>query len=602
MTYTANAQHTVIHFVDDTTGKTLTDLTLTGKTGDEIDTAVSAETLRQYEAAGYEFVAQDLPDQPTFDAQTNSDQQITVHLRHGVKSATQQLMESQTVIYVGAGDDTPKRVEVSVPVSRVVKVDAVTGDELAGSATFTTTTPGVTVDAKTGDVTFATVKTPMDAGYHAKRLSVVGHATPTMDGVSVVKYERDTQRVHVVYVDDDQAGRAVMTGDDLTGLTGDAVAFAPSYVPNYVMTHVDQTGAMTFDKATQVDQTITVHLQHDMAPVDNYVTRQIHYCATNEASVPAAQTKTVVLHGLMDLVTGRIEWSDQKMPAVSTPVKSGYQADIEIVPDVNLAEPTPDWMVDVTYTPAPQQVHVVFVDQATGRELRNVAIAGVTDGDVDFSHTQSMTDSYLAAGYDLVQDTTPVKVTFTTEMPTYQVVLAHRHKQVTQEVTRHVHYETSTGVPAPEMVTQTVTMTGERDLVTGEIVWQPVSVAGVVSPFVPDYTADQLVVRGDVLKTPDMAEVVVCYVPKAKVPLTTPKPAPQPESGVTKVATVQPVATTTSATVVAKSVATDDIKSQKVMLPETGAERDFVMTIAGLLLLSISAGLAIGWFYSEDKQ
>lgn len=98
-----------------------------------------------------------------------------------------------------------------------------------------------------------------------------------------------------------------------------------------------------------------------------------------------------------------------------------------------------------------------------------------------------------------------------------------------------------------------------------------------------------------------MADVIVRYVPKAKSPLVTPEPAPQPESGVTKVATEQPVATTTSATVVAKSVVTDDIKSQNVMLPETGAERDFVMTIAVLLLLSISAGLAIGWFYSEDK-
>lgn len=604
VTYSADMQRAVVRFVDDTAGETLTDLTLTGKTGANIDTTVSAETLRQYEVAGYEFVTQDLPDQPMFDAQTNSDQQFTVHLRHSVKSATQQLTESQTVIYVGAGDDTPKRVEVSVPVARVAKVDAVTGEELVGSATFTTETPGVTVDAKTGAMTFAPVVSPEVAGYHASRLSVVGHATPTMDGVVVVKYDRDMQRVHVVYVDDDRSGRVVMTGDDLTGLSGDTVAFTPAYVPNYVMTHVDQTDAMTFDKATQVDQTITVHLQHDMAPIDNYVTRQIHYWSTNETSVPVAQTQTVVLHGLMDLVTGHIKWSDQTMPAVATPVKAGYQADIKLVPDVNLDEPTPDWVVDVTYTPAPQQVHVTFVDQTTGRELNNVAITGLTDGDVDFSSAQLMTDSYLAGGYELVQESTPVKATFTNEMPTYQVVLAHRHEQVTQEVTRHVRYEVVAGVPAPETVTQTVMMTGDRDMVTGEIVWQPVSVAGVVSPFVPDYTADQLVVRGDVLTTPEMADVVVRYVPKEKAPIATAES--EPESVVAKELTVQVVQTTltstASATVKAKPVTTNDIKSQRVMLPETGAERDFVMTIAGLLLLSISAGLAIGWFYSEDKH
>ena len=366
-----------------------------------------------------------------------------------------------------------------------------------------------------------------------------------------------------------------MTGDDLTGLSGDAVTYTPAYVPNYVMTYVDQSSAATFDKTTQVDQTITVHLAHDKAPVDNYVTRQIHYWTTNHVVAPAIQTQTVVLHGLMDLVTGQIKWTTQAMPAVTTPDKPGYQADVNVVPAVDLDKPTPDWVVNVTYTPASRQTHVVFVDQTTGRELSDVAISGIADGDVDFSRVQSMTDSYLAAGYEVVRNTTPIKATFATDMPTYQVVLTHRHEQVIKQVTRHVHYETATGVPAPEMVTQTVTMIGVRDMVTGEIVWQPVSVAGVVSPFVPDATADQLVVPGDVLTSPEMTDVVVRYATKNEP---------------------------TQSVVMAKAVEADDIKSQRVMLPETGASRNFVVAMAGLLLLSVSAGLALSWFYSEDKH
>lgn len=575
VTYTADTQRAIVRFVDDTTGATLTDLTVTGKTGADIKMTIASDALSQYETAGYEFVSQDVPAHATFDAQTNSDQQFTVHLRHNTKSATQQSTESQTVIYVGAGDDTPKRVEVSVPVTRTVTVDAVTGQELAGTQTYTTETPGVTVDEKTGDLTFASVASPTVAGYHADKVAVVGHATPTMDGVTFVTYARDIQRVHVVYVDDDQGGRVVMTGDDLTGLSGDAVTYTPAYVPNYVMTYVDQSSATTFDKTTQVDQTITVHLAHDKAPVDNYVTRQIHYWTTNHVVAPAIQTQTVVLHGLMDLVTGQIKWTTQAMPAVTTPDKPGYQADVNVVPAVDLDKPTPDWVVNVTYTPASRQTHVVFVDQTTGRELSDVAISGIADGDVDFSRVQSMTDSYLAAGYEVVRNTTPIKATFATDMPTYQVVLTHRHEQVTKQVTRHVHYETATGVPAPEMVTQTVTMIGVRDMVTGEIVWQPVSVAGVVSPFVPDATADQLVVPGDVLTSPEMTDVVVRYVAKNEA---------------------------TQSVVMAKAVEADDIKSQRVMLPETGASRDFIVAMAGLLLLSVSAGLALSWFYSEDKH
>ncbi|WP_270763545.1 mucin-binding protein [Weissella confusa] len=576
VTYTADTQRAIVGFVDDTTNATLTALTVTGKTGTDIEMTIASDALSQYETAGYEFVSQDVPAHATFDAQTNSDQQFTVHLRHNTKSATQQLTESQTVIYVGAGDDTPKRVEVSVPVTRIVTVDAVTGQELAGTQTYTTETPGVTVDAKTGDLTFASVASPTVAGYHADKLAVIGHATPTMDGVTFVTYARDMQRVHVVYVDDDQGGRVVMTGDDLTGLSGDAVTYTPAYVPNYVMTYVDQSSAATFDKTTQVDQTITVHLAHDKAPVDNYVTRQIHYWTTNHVVAPAIQTQTVVLHGLMDLVTGQIKWTTQAMPAVTTPDKPGYQADVNVVSAVDLDKPTPDWVVNVTYTPASRQTHVVFVDQTTGRELSDVAISGIADGDVDFSRVQSMTASYLAAGYELVRDTTPIKATFATDMPTYQVVLTHRHEQVTKQVTRHVHYETATGVPVPEMVTQTVTMIGIRDMVTGEIVWQPVSVAGVVLPFVPDATAEHLVVPGDVLTSPEMTDVIVRYVAKNETP--------------------------TESVVMAKAVEADDIKSQRVMLPETGASRDFVVAMAGLLLLSVSAGLALSWFYSEDKH
>ena len=575
VTYTADTQRAIVRFVDDTTDVTLTDLTVTGKTGADIEMTIASDALSQYETAGYEFVSQDVPAHATFDAQTNSDQQFTVHLRHNTKSATQQLTEAQTVIYVGAGDDTPKRVEVSVPVTRTVTVDAVTGQELAGTQTYTTETTGVTVDAKTGDLTFASVTSPTVAGYHVDKVAVVGHATPTMDGVTFVTYARDMQRVHVVYVDDDQGGRVVMTGDDLTGLSGDAVTYTPAYVPNYVMTYVDQSSAATFDKTTQVDQTITVHLAHDKAPVDNYVTRQIHYWTTNHVAAPAIQTQTVVLHGLMDLVTGQIKWTTQAMPAVTTPDKPGYQADVNVVPAVDLDKPTPDWVVNVTYTPASRQTHVMFVDQTTGRELSNVTISGIADGDVDFSRVQSMTDSYLTAGYELVRDTTPIKATFATDMPTYQVVLTHRHEQVIKQVTRHVHYETATGVPAPEMVTQTVTMIGVRDMVTGEIVWQPVSVAGVVSPFVPDATADQLVVPGDVLTSPEMTDVVVRYATKNEP---------------------------TQSVVMAKAVEADDIKSQRVMLPETGASRNFVVVMAGLLLLSVSAGLALSWFYSEDKH
>jgi hypothetical protein len=405
--------------------------------------------------------------------------------------------------------------------------------------------------------------------------------------------------VHVVYVDDDRDGQVVIHGDDLIGLSGDPVTFVPKQVANYVMTQVDQSDGQTYDEDAQVDQTITVHLRHDTAPINDYVMRQIDYWTTNKTAAPANQAQTVILHGMKDLVTGEITWEPDGLAAVPSPDKTGYTVDVNVVPAVALDKPTADWRVDVTYTPEPQRTTVTIIDQTTSQVLDTLALDGTTDEPIDFATAHAKKDGYLASGYALVSDDTVFNGYFTTDTPTYTIVLAHHHEQVTQSVTRQVYYVMNDGSKAPAPVSQTVEMVGDRDDVTGDIVWQAVSLAGVVSPIMSNYTADQLVVGGVILTTPVATNVVVHY---QAVPVTepTPEPVPMPKPAPSLAPVETPAQKPTLKPVA--SVVNDEQVAQHLLLPDTGVEQEYLVTVAELLLIAIAAGLAVaGTMRRQDK-
>ena len=191
-----------ITYIDDTTGVTLDQDSLpSGEVGSKIN-YTTADKIKDYEDQGYELVSSDFTDGSQVYEKTGND--FVVHLKHKTQTITpndpnpvkpgqpinpndpnspvypteadrNNLVKdaSQTIHYVGAGDDTPADniVTQKDAFTRTVTIDKVTGKLLSMS------------DWE-GTKTFATIDTPVVDGYHADN-KTAGGLTATPDNPDV---------------------------------------------------------------------------------------------------------------------------------------------------------------------------------------------------------------------------------------------------------------------------------------------------------------------------------------------------------------------------------------------------------------------------------
>ena len=191
-----------ITYIDDTTGVTLDQDSLpSGEVGSKIN-YTTADKIKDYEDQGYELVSSDFTDGSQVYEKTGND--FVVHLKHKTQTITpndpnpvkpgqpinpndpnspvypteadrNNLVKdaSQTIHYVGAGDDTPADniVTQKDAFTRTVTIDKVTGKVLSMS------------DWE-GTKTFATIDTPVVDGYHADK-KTAGGLTATPDNPDV---------------------------------------------------------------------------------------------------------------------------------------------------------------------------------------------------------------------------------------------------------------------------------------------------------------------------------------------------------------------------------------------------------------------------------
>ncbi|TYC48358.1 LPXTG cell wall anchor domain-containing protein [Weissella muntiaci] len=190
--YVANDENATVTFIDDTTGKTLTDGTknLTGKFG-TTDSYTTAGDITNYEKQGYELVSDGYPAGGVVYNQDGTVQSFEVHLKHATKTVTPEQpgtpgtpidpsnptgpkwpngsdkdsldkKVNETVNYVYAdGSKTPTSVNDSVEFTRTATVDEVTG-----AVTYTDWS------AKDNDTSFDKKVTPVVDGYYADKAQV----------------------------------------------------------------------------------------------------------------------------------------------------------------------------------------------------------------------------------------------------------------------------------------------------------------------------------------------------------------------------------------------------------------------------------------------
>ena len=202
VTYSNNQVSGTIKYIDDTTGVELdSDNLPSGKISSKIN-YTTADKIKDYEDQGYELVSSDFTDGSQVYEKTGND--FVVHLKHKTQTITpndpnpvkpgqpinpndpnspvypteadrNNLVKdaSQTIHYVGAGDDTPADniVTQKDAFTRTVTIDKVTGKLLSMS------------DWE-GTKTFATIDTPVVDGYHADN-KTAGGLTATPDNPDV---------------------------------------------------------------------------------------------------------------------------------------------------------------------------------------------------------------------------------------------------------------------------------------------------------------------------------------------------------------------------------------------------------------------------------
>ncbi|MFR0618371.1 mucin-binding protein, partial [Limosilactobacillus mucosae] len=202
VTYSNNQVSGTIKYIDVTTGVELDSDTLpTGKVGSKIN-YTTEDKIKSYEDQGYELVSSDFTDGSQVYEKEGND--FVVKLKHKTQTITpndpnpvtpgepinpddpnspvygeetdrKNLVKdaSQTIHYVGAGDDTPTDNVVTQKdaFTRTVTIDKVTGKVLSYTDW-------------TGEKTFNTVDTPVVEGYHADK-KVAGGLTATVDNPDV---------------------------------------------------------------------------------------------------------------------------------------------------------------------------------------------------------------------------------------------------------------------------------------------------------------------------------------------------------------------------------------------------------------------------------
>ncbi|MDW8743692.1 LPXTG cell wall anchor domain-containing protein [Streptococcus suis] len=655
--YTPKEQVGKVTYIDETTGTKLETVDLNGVTDQKIGYD-PAKKIEEYEAKGYVFVSEDVPEDGVYDNIDGNSQDYVVVLRHKIEPATPDTVDPKT----------KAPVELSRTVTRTIEYKYIDENGAEASATVTQTatfTRTATVDKVTGEVTYADW-TSADAELDRVDSPAIQGYTPNMTNVPALTVNADTedQSVVVIYTPDIQKASVTYTDEttgatlEITNLTGetdaaigyttaDRIAYYKSI--GYELVSDNYPNDVVYDKDGNVTQEFQVVLKHIVTPVTpadptnpkdgstleltRTVTRTIEYKYIDEngaeASATVTQTVTFTRTATVDMVTGQVTYADwttdnASLAQVDSPAIDGYTPNLSSIPAMTVDPNQSDIHTVVIYNADQQKARVTYYDQTSGRVLETSDLTGLSDEAIDYTTTDRIA-YYESIGYRLVSNDYPDAPVYDKDgnvLQEYQVVLEHiinpvtpdnpinpktnQELELTRTVTRTIQYKyiDENGQEASATVTQTATFTRTAtvNMVTGEVIYggwasADAELDAVDSPVIDGYTPNLATVPALTVDADSVdSTVIVVYTQNTQPnPNVDPKPVPTPDQA--------------KPTTPANHVPTEQVKnveestekpslSKAEVLPNTGQEGSSSIFAIGVAL----AGLSLAILKKKKKE
>ncbi len=498
VTYDADNETADFTYFDDTTNSTLKVVNKSGKSNTSIGYTTTDE-INNYEKQGYTLVSDDTNGRNlNFDSLPTIDQHYMIHLKHKTESVTRNDTVTRTIHYLYDDGNTAKPDKTQT----VSFNETGTKDDVTGKTTWDND------DAQTVD----SVTTPSITGYTPDKSSIEGQSFKFGDkDVEVtVTYHANAQTATITYIDN--TDKKTLGSDSQNGKFNQAITF--EHDPAAKIASYEKQGYVlvsnSFDnnkyQADDNNNVFYVHLKHGTKKVsrNDDVTMTVHYVMDDGSQAPNDNKQTVSFteNGIQDLVTQKITWTpadSQTLNDVTSPVLTGYTADIKTANGKSVNFGDPDINVTVTYHANAQTATITYIDDTTKDNLDSKDASGKFGQAITFK--TAPTDeiaNYEKQGYKLVSnDFNSNKYQADNNNNVFHVHFVHDTKKVSRndDVTMTVHYVMDDGSQAPNDNKQTVSFTenGIQDLVTQKITWTPAdsqTLNDVTSPVLTGYTAD----------------------------------------------------------------------------------------------------------------
>lgn len=455
--YSANAQSQLISYVNET-GQQIKSTTLSGHTGDTVDTNIVAPEH-------YELVpGQALPKHVTLAA---SNPTIIIH----VQAKKDPIMDTDKLnktinrkITINEPGKTPRVIDQSAKFTRTGTVNEVTNQE-----TYT--------DWALNDNGLNAITVPTVEGYTPSTSKIDAVTNPTVDTKLtdvVINYTANNQSQLVNYVD--ESGRQIKQ-DNLGGYTGETINVTVKVPDHYEL--VPGQSIPEHVTLTTSNPVITVNIQAKQDPItdtnklNKTISRKITINEPGKTPQVINQSAKFTRTGKVNEVTDKESYTNWKLSGnglnvVNAPVVDGYTPNVTKIDGIispNVDTKLADATINYTANTQTQLINYVTED---GQQIKQDTLSGVTDETITIrqsapTHYEIKPGQKIPAKVTLKSNNTPINIVVVAKTDPITDP-AKLNKIITRKITINEPGKT------PQVINQSAkfTRTGTINEVTGE--------------------------------------------------------------------------------------------------------------------------------------
>ncbi|MQB85281.1 hypothetical protein DN448_09355, partial [Lactobacillus reuteri] len=516
-------------------------------------------------------------------------------------------------ITINKPGEKPQVINQTATFKRTGKTNEVTG--------ITTYTPWV-LDQNG----LTTVSAPEVPGYTPSQKTVASVDNPTTNTKLTdvtINYTANSQTTHINYVDKD--GETVKS-DTVSGKTDETVKTNSEVPAGWKITDGQIPETIHFTGEETPDTTITI--EHDTTSVDHIkpvkpgdktpsgkvidgahesdlnqtITRTINVTTPDGQTTTTKQVAKIFRDATIDDVTGEVtygSWSEDTWADFKPGQLAGYTASQADVPAVTVKDGQKDQTVDITYTANEGTVLIKYVDR-DGNEIGQQVITGHVGDTIKV--TPQLPENWVPVD----PDTVPAEVQIKEENgQIIIVVVRHDEKDPvqTKKVTRTIMVTTPDGQTKTIKQVVTISRHGNLDLVTGQIAWQPWTIAqwdvfkpAAIAGYIPSL-AEVPAVTVDSETTDQTVDITYAAVatpaqPEHQAPTASDTPDAQQATNQKADSNAQPAVTVVTSQQTATAQQAESTTNSR-RLPQTGNSHD-ASALAGLGLASLMGLFGLG--------